>query len=99
MATTAVPEWPEMKVKFCHPLGNNREICSPVPVKLQTAPANWARSRRALGEGSHLRHTARSESPYNAYKGNAVHISIFGTPQCATNRRTAIRGFPKHLLF
>jgi hypothetical protein len=38
--------------------------------------------RRALGEGGHLRHTARSESPDNR---NAVHISIFGTPQCATN--------------
>jgi plasmid stabilization system protein ParE len=45
------------------------------------------------GEGSHLRHTARSESPDN---GSAVHISIFGTPQCATNCDS---GIPKHLLF
>ena len=47
-----------------------------------TQSATALAGRRALGEGSHLRHTARSESPDN---GSAVHISIFGTPQCATN--------------
>src|ERR1700674_4154873 len=83
-----------MKVRFCPPLGNNREIARPSPSNCkppgpQTGLALAGRWERAVTSAI-LRVVSRPTTGAPCTFQSSVLRNVL---------RTAIRGFPKHLLF